>query len=418
MKKIIIPNQSKLIAQVGKFKTVNRLGYYIAFGLLGIVVSAFVFAEMSNKVASQDESSIFNQNKKPKLHLINDYSEDIKPKDIAIKIDPLALPDLSYHPSNTSNTTVQKANQQDDYVNQVLAQEAQERAALANQNANTSKAANKGNMDVTLTSKHQDTAMQSFTSNNAGMPDLSALANLQNTMQMPNMANIPNMPEMMGASNDQNLQAKKEKFMSKNGQFDYLDNELQAARHQKEIKAGTIIPAILANSINSDLPNIINAIVSEDVYDSISHSHIIIPKGTKLNGIYDSNLSFGQDGLAVVWNRLVFSDGSTFNIGSMAGADQSGSSGFRDKVNNHYARTFGSSVLIALIGSGMQLSQPKGKTSTANDAQETITANMAQQTGNTAQGVLNKMLNVQPTITINAGYRFNVMVNKDFIIGS
>ncbi len=402
MKKITMPSNGKLIGQVAKVKTVNKLGYWIAIAVLLTVSSAFVFAEMSNSVSSKDESSILNTSKKQILSNITD-TEEIKPKDISVRVnqDNQIQPNINYTNSN-------------DYTNKVLAQEAKEREEIYNQNspALNQIANKKGSIDVALSNKSNMDTNHNI-SNMQNMPVMPSIPNMPSIdAQMPNMAEIAG----LGGGSDPNMQAKKEKFTSKSGNFDFLDSQLQHARSEKEIKAGTVIPAILANSINSDLPNMINAVVSEDVYDSISHTHIIIRKGTKLNGIYDSNLSFGQNGLAVVWNRLVFNDGSTFDLGSMSGADQSGNSGFRDKVNNHYGRTFGSAILVALIGSGMQLSQPKNRTSTANDAQETITANMAQQTGNTAQGVLNKNLNVQPTITIKAGYRFNVMVNKDFVI--
>jgi type IV secretion system protein VirB10 len=401
MSKSIMPSKQKLLGQVAKVKTVNKLGYYIALGTFLAVGSAFVFAEMGNNVASQDENSILSTAKKKTLNTVID-TEEIKPKDISLNI----------KQDNQPNQQIAShANNNNDYMNKVLAEEAKEREAIYNNNSNYQSANKKGNIDIPLSSKNNIDSH-----NTANMPNIPVMPNIPNLQnidaQMPSMADFAG----LGGGSDPNMQAKKEKFTSKSGNFDYLDSQLQQPRSEKEIKAGTVIPAILANSINSDLPNMINAIVSEDVYDSITHTHIIIPKGTKLNGIYDSNLSFGQNGLAVVLNRLVFNNGSTFDLGSMSGADQSGNSGFRDKVNNHYGRTFGSAILVALIGSGMQLSQPKNRTSTSNDAQETITANMAQQTGNTAQGILNKMINVQPTITIKAGYRFNVMVNKDFII--
>lgn len=149
------------------------------------------------------------------------------------------------------------------------------------------------------------------------------------------------------------------------------------------------------HAVSSDLPGSLTAIVTQNVYDSITGQYLLIPQGTKINGVYDSQISFGQRRIMVVWSRLIFPDGKTFDLGAMAGADQEGKSGFYDKVNNHYMQTFGSAILTAIIGSGMQLSQPKGRTNTGNDAQETITANIAQQSGNTAQGVLNKNLNVQ-----------------------
>jgi len=398
-KKFSMPTAKKLMSQVARVKTTNKLGLYLA-GACGLaIIGIFAFSGMSNAVVQDDDNALTNK-LKPKLDMsISD--DDIKPKSIAIN---------TTNPSTTNIDNNMGSNTQDEKVKRVLAQEAKERAELENPNnlANSNK------------SRYEASSYIPINNIQANINSVQQGQSIPNIPAMPNMESLQNqMPDISSlgiGGGDANMQKRKEAFTTKSGNFGYLDSQLQPAVSEKEILAGTVIPAILTHSLNSDLPGIVNAIVSQDVYDSITHSHIVIAKGTKLNGIYDSNLSFGQEGLAVVWNRLVFSDGSTFDIGSMTGADQGGNSGFRDKVNNHYGRTFGSAILVALIGSGMQLSQPKGNSNSGNDARETITANVAQQTGNTAQGVLNKTLNVQPTVTIKAGYRFNVMVNKDFVV--
>jgi len=407
-KKFIFPNKKTLMNQVARVKTPNKLAMYIA-GICGIgIIAAFGFSGMSNAVVQDDDNALTNK-LKPTLDLkIND--EDIKPKSFAL--------------NNNQNDNIKNKLNNDDEVQNILAKERQERENLQKNNLYENNIYdNKEAERYKASSYIAVNNNQINKNNNSNNQDTN---NIQNINNIPNMENTKNIMQMMQNAqntdnpninnNDANMQKSKQAFTTKSGNFGYLDSTLQHALSDKEIKAGTVIPAILMHSLNSDLPGMVIATVSQDVYDSISHTNIIIPKGTKLNGIYDSNLSFGQDGLAVVWNRLVFTDGSTFDLGSMTGTDQSGNSGFRDKVNNHYARTFGSSILVAIIGSGMQLSQPKGRTNTGNDAQETITANIAQQTGNTAQNVLNKTLNVQPTVTIKSGYRFNVMVNKDFVI--
>jgi type IV secretion system protein TrbI len=423
-KKFFMPTKNKLMSQVARVKTTNKLAVYITCACAVAVAAAFAFSGISNAVV-QDDNNAITTKIKPKLDMsINE--DDIKPKNLGLANKNESEQQTA---SNTSNLT-----KSDEDVKRILAQEAHERAQL--NNANIQNDANNQNMlnanlaqqknarysanpNIAVNNNNQNSNQQ--LNNQAGMPQIPNMPTMPNMqeIQAGAMAGMPDMAALasgMGGS-DANMQARKEKFTTKGGNFGYLESVKQNALSDFELKAGSVIPAILTNSLNSDLPGMVTAIVSQDVYDSITHSHILIRKGTKLNGIYDSNLSFGQNGLAVVWNRLVFDDGSVFDLGSMTGADQAGNSGFRDKVNNHYGRTFGSAALIAVIGSGMQLSQPKGKTNAGNDAQETITANMAQQTGNAAQGVLNKMLNVQPTLTIKVGYRFNVMVNKDLVIG-
>jgi type IV secretory pathway VirB10-like protein len=224
------------------------------------------------------------------------------------------------------------------------------------------------------------------------------------------------MPSINSAELDPNMQNRKAKFADTKKSTYYLDSQIEEARSKLELKAGSFIPAMMIHSINSDLPGEISAIVTQNVYDSTTGQYLLIPQGTKLNGIYDSQVAFGQKRLMTVWNRLIFPNGKTFNLGMMSGAEQGGSNGFKDNVHNNYQTAFGGAVLVALIGSGMQLSQPRGKTTAGNDAQETITGNIAQQTGTTAQGILSKMLNVQPTLEVESGYRFNIKVNKDMVV--
>jgi len=242
---------------------------------------------------------------------------------------------------------------------------------------------------------------------------------METMQQLMNAAGLAN-----GANNqapteqDQNQQDSKKKFASvQKSNFD-LDSRIQASKGDYALLAGSFMPAMMVHGISSDLPGELSAMITENVYDSIKGENLLIPQGTKVNGIYDSQVAFGQNRLMVIWTRLIFPNGKTFDLGAMGGANQDGQAGFKDKVNNHYFRTFGSAVLTAIIGSGMQLSQPKSKNGTVgNDAQETITANIAEKTGSTAQGVIGKMLNVQPTLEIDAGYRFNIKVNKDMVLG-
>ncbi|WP_302675405.1 TrbI/VirB10 family protein, partial [Stenotrophomonas sp. GbtcB23] len=62
--------------------------------------------------------------------------------------------------------------------------------------------------------------------------------------------------------------------------------------------------------------------------------------------------------MLVVWSDITFPNGSTLQIGGMAGTDAQGYGGFSDKANNHYLKTFGSAVLIAMIGTGIDMALP------------------------------------------------------------
>jgi type IV secretory pathway VirB10-like protein len=96
---------------------------------------------------------------------------------------------------------------------------------------------------------------------------------------------------------------------------------------QYEVKAGWLIPAVLEQQLNSDLPGMIRALVRENVYDSATGRYILIPSGSTLIGIYNSHVGYGQNALQAVWRRIVFPDGSSLALGGFEGDDSAGAPG-------------------------------------------------------------------------------------------
>lgn len=193
-----------------------------------------------------------------------------------------------------------------------------------------------------------------------------------------------------------------------------LDNQVQAPRSPYELRAGFVIPATMISGINSDLPGQIIAQVSQDVWDTATGRHLLIPMGSRLVGSYSSNVEYGQSRVMIGWQRIVFPDGKALDIGAMAGADQAGYAGAKDKVNHHYLRVFGSALLMSVITAGVELSQ--GDNSTGGDQQragDALSEALGQQLGQAMAQMIRKNLNISPTIEIRPGYRFNVMVSKD-----
>lgn len=190
--------------------------------------------------------------------------------------------------------------------------------------------------------------------------------------------------------------------------------------HEFEIKTGSIIPAIMVTGINSDLAGNIIAQVSYNVYDSTTGNNLLIPQGTKLFGVYDSKVVFGQSRVLVAWNRVIFPDGSSLTLPSMNGTDMSGYSGFKDKVNNHSMRIFGSAILMSLItgGTSYAVDHANNDNSDENSLSSQMTASLAQQIGQTSTRLLEQNLSIKPTLEIRAGYQFNIVLTKDLVFES
>lgn len=222
----------------------------------------------------------------------------------------------------------------------------------------------------------------------------------------------------LGGAVDPNGQTAKETFFNQDlKQVGYLPNQVVAQTSRFELKRGSVIPATLITGINSDLPGRITAQVSQSVYDSATGHFLLIPQGTKLLGKYDSKISFGQSRVLVVWTDIIFPNGSTLQIGNMAGTDAAGYGGFNDEVDNKYFQTFGSAILVALIGAGINAATPQSNNpfSSTNSAQFAAQQSFVETFGRFAQETISKNLNVQPTLQIRPGYQFNVLVDQDIV---
>lgn len=219
---------------------------------------------------------------------------------------------------------------------------------------------------------------------------------------------------------DPNGQARKASFLRSMEEAapgrDAIKSTRQGAISPYEVKAGWLIPAMMEHGINSDLPGQLTAMVTQNVFDTATGRYLLIPQGARLVGAYDSQVTYGQDGLMVAWRRIIFPDGSSLNLEGMGGMDESGYAGFRDEVNNHYGRLIGFGVLTSLLSAAFQISQTQAQAagSVQSPSQVAGTA-VAQNLSQLGIEVARKNLRVQPTITIRPGYQFNVRVDRDLI---
>ena len=147
--------------------------------------------------------------------------------------------------------------------------------------------------------------------------------------------------------------------------------------------------------------------MSQDVYDTATGKFLLIPQGTRLEGEYSSEVAYGQASILVAWQRLVFPDGKTMDIGAMPGSNSAGYAGFTDQVNNHYLRLFGTAILMSAITAGVALSQSSNQVAGTFGAPTTssvLSATLGQQLGRVMTQMISKNLNISPTLEIRPGY--------------
>jgi type IV secretion system protein TrbI len=176
------------------------------------------------------------------------------------------------------------------------------------------------------------------------------------------------------------------------------------------VMEGSIIPAVTTRDIISDIPGAITAMVNQNVYDSLTAKNLLICKGSKLVGRYNSEVVQGQSRLQFAFSRLILPDGQSFNLSGFNGTDQSGASGYAGDVDNHFFRIYGTSLAIGLLAD--QVTRPSAIPQGGINSQPSATGQVLIET---TKQILQRHQNVSPTITISRGALINVEVRRDMV---
>jgi type IV secretion system protein VirB10 len=176
----------------------------------------------------------------------------------------------------------------------------------------------------------------------------------------------------------------------------------------------------MVTGINSDLPGNVIGQVSENVWDTATGRYVLIPKGTRILGVYDSRVTFGQRRVLLVWNRLVFPNGMTLDIAGSPGVDQAGYSGLSGRVNEHWGTMLKSALLASVFVAGAEIvydsdsvggNENKSPRDVAAESAAGAIIDMGAKLADRAAGI-------QPTITIRPGKRMAIFVQRDVVFPS
>lgn len=178
------------------------------------------------------------------------------------------------------------------------------------------------------------------------------------------------------------------------------------------LQAGTVIPAALVTGLRSDLPGQITAQVTENVYDTPTGGSLLIPQGARLIGVYDSQVSFGQSRLLLVWTRLILPNGNSIVLERQPGADATGQAGLEDGVDHHWGALFKAALLSTILAVGTEL----GSDQNDSDIVRALRRGTGDTVNQAGQQVVRRNLNIQPTLTIRPGYPVRVIVTRDLVL--
>jgi type IV secretion system protein VirB10 len=211
----------------------------------------------------------------------------------------------------------------------------------------------------------------------------------------------------------QNMQDRKLAFV--NGPVDRRTVSLDRLSNPASpyvVQAGTVIPAALLTGIQSDLPGQVTAQVTEHVFDTPSGKFLLIPQGSRLIGQYDSQISFGQKRVLLVWNRIMLPDGKSIVLERQQGADARGFSGLEDEVDYHWWDLIKAAALSTLLSVGAELGSDRDE----SDLVRALRRGSQDSINDTGQQLVRRQLNIQPTLTIRQGFPVRVIVNRDLVM--
>lgn len=178
------------------------------------------------------------------------------------------------------------------------------------------------------------------------------------------------------------------------------------------LQAGSVIAASLITGLNSDLPGLVTAQVTESVYDSVTGRSLLIPQGSRLIGSYDSLVAIGQSRALVVWQRIILPDGSSIRIDNVPATDTQGYAGLSDRIDRHTWQLLKGVALSTLLGVGSELGWGNSESDLVRAVRES-----AQQSGTrTGDQVVTRNLDIQPTLRVRPGWPLRIVVHKDIVL--
>ncbi len=211
---------------------------------------------------------------------------------------------------------------------------------------------------------------------------------------------------------DPNAQGRKAQFVGAlDGSGTVNPHGLTGAPSPYLLSAGSVISASLITGLRSDLPGLVTAQVTTQVFDSATGRILLIPQGSRLIGSYDSVVAFGQKRALIVWQRIILPNGSSLTIDNVPASDASGYGGLQDKVDIHTWALLKGVVLSTLLGVGSQLTVSGG-----SDLVQAIRESTQQNVSRAGDQLTSRNLNIQPTITIRPGANVSLVVHKDLIL--
>jgi type IV secretory pathway VirB10-like protein len=195
----------------------------------------------------------------------------------------------------------------------------------------------------------------------------------------------------------------------------YGDRAILAPTSPYELKAGTVIPAALLTAIDTQREGRVVALVTENVFDTVSGQYLLIPQGGRLLGRFDGDQTYGERRAFVVWERIIFADGRSITLNKEPGVDSAGAGGVTGRVDRRLGQLVIASLFsgaITTLGEAARRDGDGKSSSFMGDAGDAASIEAARVGGR----LIDRELDVKPTIRIAQGSRVQVLLTKDLVL--
>lgn len=220
-------------------------------------------------------------------------------------------------------------------------------------------------------------------------------------------------PTATPAEGPQSDSARKQAFLERTSDRRTVSAErLTGLTSPSILQAGSVIPAALITGIRSDLPGLVTAQVTQNVYDSPTGRILLIPQGSRLIGDYDADVAFGQSRILLAWNRLILPDGRSIVLDRQPASDPRGFAGLQDGTNYHWGGILKAALVSTLLGVGSELGSGND-----GDLTRAIRRGTQDSVNRAGEQIVSRELNVRPTLTIRPGFPVRVLVTRDLVLG-
>jgi type IV secretion system protein TrbI len=178
------------------------------------------------------------------------------------------------------------------------------------------------------------------------------------------------------------------------------------------LQAGSVIPAAMITGIRSDLPGLVTAQVTQNVYDSPTGRILLIPQGSRLIGDYEAEIAFGQKRILLAWNRLILPDGRSILLDRQPASDPSGFAGLQDRTDFHWGGVLKAALVSTLLGAGAELGSGSD-----DNLLRALRRGSQDSIGRAGEQIVGRELNIRPTLSVRPGFPVRVLVTRDILLG-